>query len=91
MKLNLLLLSLLLAALFAVSCYRGEAAAARAQTRQYLKSQQFLVTRLQRIYDEKIALEQQNAELEAAAAADKAFDWNSDISHSPVIKRLQAD
>lgn len=52
----------------------------------------FLEKELDERNKEKILLSERNAELEKAAAEDKAyFNWNADISNTSVIKRLQAN
>lgn len=44
---------------------------------------------LEKVYNDKMELNIKYKELEQAAKSDKNFDWNSDISNSDVIKRLQ--
>ena len=56
----------------------------------YKHNTELLLNRIRNIYDEKDILEQKNALLENDAVKDKAFfDWNTDISHTLVIKRLR--
>ena len=44
---------------------------------------------LEKVYNDKMELNIKYKELEQAAKSDKNFDWNSDISNSDFIKRLQ--
>ncbi|MBR2273350.1 MAG: hypothetical protein IJ864_00730 [Alphaproteobacteria bacterium] len=70
--------------------YRTEAHRQSLLLETYKNNTEILLSRLRRIYDEKIKLEQQKYVLEAAAKNDKnMFDWNIDISRTHVIRRLQ--
>jgi len=51
----------------------------------------FLIKQREKDYADTLQISERNRELEQAVAQDKAFDWNADISHSPVIMRLQAN
>lgn len=50
-----------------------------------------LVKQRKKDYEDTLAIHRRNQELEQAVKLDKSFDWNTDISNSPVIKRLQAN
>ena len=51
----------------------------------------FMEKKIEKDYQTTLAISQRNQELEKEVARDKDFDWNADVSHSPVIKRLQAN
>lgn len=51
----------------------------------------FMEKKIEKDYQTTLAISERNKELEKAAKIDKKFDWTADISHSPVIKRLQAN
>lgn len=51
-----------------------------------------LIKQREKDYADTLQIAERNRELEAEAKKDKAvFDWNADISHTAVIKRLQAN
>ncbi len=86
-----ILISALLAVMALALYYHAEAERARELGAVYQGNNQVLINKIRKVYDDKVALDKRNAELEQAAAEDKAFDWHYNIAHSPVIKRLQAD
>ena len=47
--------------------------------------------RLEKTYEENKVLKDKNEDLEKASQDDKEFDWNQDISNSPVIIRLRTN
>lgn len=52
----------------------------------------FLIEQRRKDYENTLAISERNRQLEEAAKMDKSsFDWNYDISHSPVILRLQSN
>lgn len=51
----------------------------------------FLIKQRRKDNEATLAIYRRNQELEQEAKMDKSFDWNADISSSPVIKRLQAN
>lgn len=55
----------------------------------YLGNNQVLLTRIKKVYDDKVATDLRIKELEERAKEDLAFDWGADISNSPVIKELK--
>ena len=72
--------------------YHTKATQATLQAKQYQQSQNQLITDIRRLHNEKIILQQQKTTLKACALKDKPiFDWHADISHTSVIKQLQAN
>lgn len=55
----------------------------------YCANNQVLITRIKKVYDDKVATDLRIKELEERAKEDLAFDWGVDISNSPVIKELK--
>jgi hypothetical protein len=55
----------------------------------YLGNNQLLLTRIKKVYDDKVATDRKIRELEQRAKEDLAFDWGVDISSSPVILELK--
>jgi hypothetical protein len=52
----------------------------------------FMEKRIEKEHADTLAISQRNKELEEAVKQEKSsFDWNADISNSPVIKQLQAN
>lgn len=51
----------------------------------------FLIEQRRKDNEATLAIYRRNQELEQEAKMDKSFDWNADISNSPVIKRLQTN
>jgi hypothetical protein len=53
---------------------------------------QLLIKKIREVYNDKVETDRKIQELRDEAKKDKSsFDWNYDISNSPVIKRLQTD
>ena len=52
---------------------------------------QLLFQKIDEVYNDKLETDKRIKELQEEAKKDKAFNWNTDISSSPVIKRLQAN
>lgn len=48
-----------------------------------------LLAKIRKVYDDKVATDLRNKELEERAKEDMAFDWYTDISSSPVILGLK--
>ena len=79
-------------AVFAAWWYKQEANRANALYANSRANNELLINRMRKVYDDKLETDRRNAELEKAAAEDKAyFDWNANIANSAVIKRLQAN
>lgn len=76
---------------FGVYYYREESKHYCDMYNNALANNKFLEKRIEKEHAETLAVSKRNAELEQAAKLDKSFDWNADISHSIVIKRLQAN
>ena len=55
----------------------------------YCANNQVLITRIKKVYDDKVATDRKIRELEQRAKEDLVFDWNVDISSSPVILELK--
>lgn len=49
----------------------------------------FMEEKIEKEYQKTLQISERNKKLEKEASQDKVFDWNADISHSLVIKRLQ--
>lgn len=49
----------------------------------------FMEEKIEKEYQKTLEISERNKKLEKEALHDKVFDWNIDISHSLVIKRLQ--
>lgn len=47
--------------------------------------------RLEKTYEENKVLKDKNEDLEKVSQDDKEFDWNQDISNSPVVIRLRTN
>ena len=53
---------------------------------------ELLEGKIKKVYDDKLETDKRNAELEATAKEDKSgFDWNADISSSPIVVQLRKD
>jgi len=53
---------------------------------------EYLIKQRREDNEKTLAISERNRELEKATKMDKSsFDWNYDISHSPVILRLQSN
>ena len=56
----------------------------------YKQNNHVLITRIKKVYDDKVATDLRIKELEQEAIKDKeVFDWNIDISNTNVIKGLK--
>jgi hypothetical protein len=56
----------------------------------YMGNNQLLLTKIKKVYDDKVATDLRIKELEQEAIKDKeVFDWNIDISNTNVIKGLK--
>lgn len=55
----------------------------------YEQNNQALITKLRKVYDDKVATDLRIQELEKSAKEDVDFDWHTDISNSPVIRELK--
>lgn len=52
----------------------------------------FMEKRFEKEHADTLAISERNKQLEKAVKQEKSsFDWNADISNSPVIKQLQAN
>lgn len=90
MKINLILGCLLLVALTLLQYYRINAKQVTEKAINYQRNNELLLKQIRRVYEDKIKLQQQNAELEKAAKADeRQFDWFYNIEHTAVIKQLR--
>lgn len=72
--------------------YKKSEEMARESGALYKHNSEILYSKLKEAYENNVKIEKTRRALERAAREDKtAFDWGADISHSPVILRLQAD
>lgn len=55
----------------------------------YCANNQVLITRIKKVYDDKVATDKRNKELEKRAKEDTSFDWYYDISNNPVVLELK--
>lgn len=56
----------------------------------YMGNNHLLLTKIKKVYDDKVATDLRIKELEQEALKDKGvFDWNIDISNTNVIKGLK--
>lgn len=55
----------------------------------YEGNNQILISKIRKVYDDKVATDRRIEELEKRASEDIDFDWHTDISTSPVIKELK--
>lgn len=85
------LISLVVTILFGLIAYHYKTVAEEQERMKnvYLGNNQVLLTRIKKVYDDKLATDLRNKELEEKAKEDKAFDWSVDISNSPVILELK--
>lgn len=51
---------------------------------------QLLIKKIREVYNDKVETDKRIKELQEEAKKDKTFNWNIDISSSPVIRKLQA-
>ncbi|MBO5038603.1 MAG: hypothetical protein J6C85_04020 [Alphaproteobacteria bacterium] len=81
-----------LMAVSAAVYYKKSEEMARESSALYKQNNEILYSKLREAYENNVKIEKTRKALERAAREDKtAFDWGADISHSPVILRLQAD
>lgn len=55
----------------------------------YMGNNELLLSKMRKVYDDKVATDLRIKELEERANEDLAFDWGVDISNSPVIRELK--
>jgi hypothetical protein len=55
----------------------------------YEGNNQILISKIRKVYDDKVATDKRIEELEKRASEDIDFDWHTDISSSPVIMELK--
>lgn len=74
----------------AVACYYKNVAKEQERVKMvYQGNNTLLLARIKKVYDDKVATDLRNKELEKKAKEDKSFDWGVDISNSPVILELK--
>lgn len=89
-KLNLILLFCLLFLLQIAYWQKRRADDMEKQKDLYKQNNHVLITRMKKVYDDKVATDLRIKELEQEAIKDKGvFDWNIDISNTNVIKGLK--
>lgn len=89
-KLNLILLFCLLFLLQIAYWQKRRADDVEKQKDLYKQNNQLLLTKIKKVYDDKVATDLRIKELEQEALKDKGvFDWNIDISNTNVIKGLK--
>ena len=89
-KLNLILLFCLLFLLQIAYWQKRRADDMEKQKDLYKQNNQLLLTKIKKVYDDKVATDLRIKELEQEAIKDKGvFDWNIDISNTNVIKGLK--
>ena len=89
-KLNLILLFCLLFLLHIAYWQKRRADDVEKQKDLYKQNNQILLTKIKKVYDDKVATDLRIKELEQEALKDKGvFDWNIDISNTNVIKGLK--
>lgn len=77
---------------FGVYYYREESKHYCEMYNNVLANNNFLIKQRREDNEKTIQIAERNRELEEETKKDKStFDWNYDISHSPVILRLQAN
>ena len=92
MKQAIVWLIIFLGLLSGLQYYRVTAKLEADKAENYQQNNKLLLNKIRRVYAEKIILQQENKKLEEAAKMDNNnFDWDADISHSSVIKCLQAN
>lgn len=79
----------LLALCVLVHYYRTVAEYQEKMKDTYKNNNTVLLTKIRKVYDDKVATDLRNKELEKRAKEDMAFDWYTDISTSPVILELK--
>ena len=89
-KLNLILLFCLLFLLQIAYWQKRRADDVEKQKDLYKQNNQLLLTKIKKVYDDKVSTDLRIKELEQEALKDKGvFDWNIDISNTNVIKGLK--
>ena len=89
-KLNLILLFCLLFLSQIAYWQKRRADDMEKQKDLYKQNNHILITRIKKVYDDKVATDLRIKELEEEAIKDKGvFDWNIDISNTNVIKGLK--
>jgi hypothetical protein len=88
---RLLFVAILLAIFFGLVAYfyKNQAEEQERLKDVYCANNQVLITRIKKVYDDKVATDRKIRELEQRAKEDLVFDWNVDISSSPVILELK--
>ena len=88
---RLLFVAILLAIFFGLMAYfyKNQAEEQERLKDVYCANNQVLITRIKKVYDDKVATDRKIRELEQRAKEDLVFDWNVDISSSPVILELK--
>lgn len=83
---------LVLVAVSAAFYYKKNEELARESGALYKQNSEILYSKLKEAYENNVKIEKTRRALERAVHEDKTgFDWGADISHSPVILRLQSD
>lgn len=88
-KLNIILIFALIFALQVVYWQKKKVEDVEKQKDLYKQNNYVLINRVKKVYDDKVATDLRIQELEKRAKEDLAFDWNLDISNSPVIRELK--
>ena len=89
---KLLMIAILLAIFFGLVAYfyKNQAEEQERLKDVYMGNNQLLLTKIKKVYDDKVATDLRIKELEQEAIKDKGvFDWNIDISNTNVIKGLK--
>lgn len=88
---RLLFVAILLAIFFGLVAYfyKNQAEEQERLKKVYMGNNELLLGRIRKVYDDKVATDRKIRELEQRAKEDLAFDWNVDISSSPVILELK--
>lgn len=76
-------------AVFKTDKLESEKNALKIENKQLKEDNKNYLKQLERVYNDKVALNRKYKELEQSAKADKNFNWFRDISNSDVIKQLQ--
>lgn len=88
---RLLFVAILLAIFFGLVAYfyKNQAEEQERLKKVYMGNNELLLGRIRKVYDDKVATDRKIRELEQRAKEDLVFDWNVDISSSPVILELK--
>lgn len=88
---RLLFVAILLAIFFGLVAYfyKNQAEEQERLKKVYMGNNELLLGRIKKVYDDKVATDRKIRELEQRAKEDLVFDWNVDISSSPVILELK--